>query len=196
MRKTFDQLLSSLPGTTRTIPLSMMKKAIEMASSITDTADLHLNDQPEQGRPTVGEDELAAYISRVNELWQEVCETDASEVRIHPIPATQSIKLSHVSSHQPLRVQSKVTERKKGRYTGAWLSEESLRKSLSSSCRIRDHPRRPDTDNLIPHVTRRTRACLDPIDMHRYAYGITPMGSPRPDTDNRIRVFVFVCVRE
>ena len=80
MRKTFDELISSLPGSQRAIPLSMMKKAIEMASTATDTADLHLNDQPEQGRPTVGEDELAAYISKVNELWQEVCDTDASEV--------------------------------------------------------------------------------------------------------------------
>ena len=59
----------------------MMKKAIELASTETDTADLHQNDQPEQGRPTVGEEELAAYISKLNELWQEVCDTDASEVR-------------------------------------------------------------------------------------------------------------------
>ena len=91
MRKTFEDLLATLPGTQRTIPLALMKKAIETASTATDTADLHQNDQPEQGRPTVGEDELATYISKVNELWQEVCDTDASEVMaLFPYPLFSS----------------------------------------------------------------------------------------------------------
>jgi hypothetical protein len=58
----------------------MVEKTIELAITETDKADLHQNDRPEQGRPTVGEDELKSYIERLNELWQEVCDTDASEV--------------------------------------------------------------------------------------------------------------------
>jgi hypothetical protein len=86
MRRTFETMVTSLPGTQRSIPLAMVKRAIEMASTETDTADLHQNDQPEQGRPTVGEDELKSYIERLNELWQEVCDTDASEVCTRPPP--------------------------------------------------------------------------------------------------------------
>jgi hypothetical protein len=84
MRRTFETMVISLPGAQRSIPLGMVKKAIELASAETDTADLHQNDKPEQGRPTVGEDELKAYIQRLNELWQEVCDTDASEVCNRP----------------------------------------------------------------------------------------------------------------
>ena len=68
----------------------MVKKTIELASTETDTADLHQNDRPEQGRPTVGEDELKSYIERLNELWQEVCDTDASEVCIIIPPLGQA----------------------------------------------------------------------------------------------------------